>query len=141
MYNNTSYQNGENYGFHNKEEGGKLAIRNSISIEGQRGDVLQTATTVHTNNTWDTEGINASVEDFKSVDYNKYILAKRQADGSLATTPLFRLTSKSKLNNAGVYVGTPYSGDRPNIGTFENGKPTQKDTIIYSESFTEAISL
>ena len=141
LYNNTSYQNGENYGFHNKEEGGKLAIRNSISIDGQRNDVLKTATTVHTNNTWDTEGIQATVEDFKSVDYQKYILAKRQADGSLPQTPLFRLTQNSKLRNAGTYVGTPYSGDRPDIGTFESGKPTQKDTVIYSESFTEAISL
>ena len=141
LYNNTSYQNGENYGFHNKEEGGKLAIRNSISIDGQRSDVLKTATTVHTNNTWDTQGIEASVEDFKSVDCQKYILAKRQADGSLPQTPLFRLTQSSKLRNAGTYVGTPYSGDNPDIGTFESGKPTQKDTEIYSESFTEAISL
>jgi hypothetical protein len=83
MYNNTGYQNGENFGFHNKENGGKLAIRNSISINGQRNDVLKTATTVHTNNTWDTEGIQATEADFKSVDYQKYILIKRQPDGSL----------------------------------------------------------
>ena len=140
LYNNTSYQNGENYGFHNKENGGKLAVRNSISIDGKRDDVLRTATTVHTNNTWDTEGIQASVDDFKSVDYQKYILAKRQSDGSLPNTPLFRLTSGSKLRNAGTYVGIPYSGERPNIGTFEDGKLNKSDTI-YSESFSEAISL
>ncbi len=140
LYNNTSYQNGENFGFHNKENGGKLAVRNSISIDGNKSDVLKTATTVHTNNSWDTEGIEASVADFKSVDYQKYVLAKRQPDGSLANTPLFRLHSKSKLINAGTYVGTEYSGERPDIGTFENGEATKNDTI-YTESFAEAISL
>ena len=103
---------------------------------------MRTATTVHTNNTWDTEGIQATTQDFKSVDYQRYILAKRQADGSLAKTPLFRLTPNSKLQNAGTYVGTPYAGERPDIGTFESGKPSKNDTdTIYSESFSEAISL
>ena len=78
--------------------------------------------------------------DFKSVDYQKYILIKRQPDGSLTKTPLFRLSDKSKLIDAGTYVGIDYSGDRPDIGTYEDGKPTKNDTI-YSESFSEAISL
>ena len=142
LYNNTSYQNGENYGFHNKENGGKLAVRNSISIDGKRDDVLRTATTVHTNNSWDTSGIQATEADFKSVNHQKYVLAKRQADGSLPNTPLFHLTADSKLRNAGTYVGIPYSGDRPNIGTYEDGNVEKNDTdTIYSESFSEAISL
>lgn len=141
MYNNTSYVNGENYGFHNKEEGGKLAIRNCISLDGQREDVLRTRQTVHTNNTWDTNGIQATAADFQSVNYQKYILAKRQPDGSLTPTPLFRLSTKSKLIDAGTYVGSGYAGDKPDIGAYEDGNATENNEMIYSETFSETISL
>lgn len=118
LINNTSYKNGINYGFCSTVSSGeKHTFRNNISLSGSSADSICN-TTDNTNNTWNT-GLAASSTDFVSLDTNLATKA-READGSLPTTNLFRLTAGSKLINAGVIVsGITYKGSAPDLGAFE----------------------
>lgn len=116
LLNNTSYQNGINYGFGQPVASGEQhTFRNNISFAGKSADSISNATA--TNNTWNT-GLAASSADFVSVDTN-LASRTRNADGSLVVTDLFRLAAGSKLINAGVNVGLPYKGTAPDLGAFE----------------------
>lgn len=142
MYNNTSYLNGENFGFSNTEKGGQLAVRNCVSLNGEKEDKFKVETTVQSNNTWDTEGVKAAKGQFESTKYQKFILAKRNPDGSLPDTPLLRPTSKSSLVDAGMDIGENYAGENPDIGYTEHsgaGDPT-KEATKYKEDFKEKVT-
>ena len=128
IYNCTSYYNGYNYGF---GVGGayaqspSLTVKNCISYNYRTGSDFFTGTSSLTSdhNSWNTAGISVSVDDFQSLDYNEYILAPRNADGSLAETPLLRLNNTSEMINAGVEVeGIDYNGSAPDMGCFEATK-------------------
>lgn len=115
LFNNTSYQNGINYGFCNTVNSGEThTFRNKVSLSGKNADSICNADSK--NNTWNS--LAASSADFVSLDTNLATRA-READGSLPTTNLFRLSAGSKLINAGVNVGLPYKGSAPDLGAFE----------------------
>lgn len=115
LYNNTSYKNGINYGF-----GGTLAsgeenvFRNNISLSGTKADSFGSSTA--SNNSWNNLSVSSS--DFASVD-TSLATAARNADGSLPSNNLFRLSSTSKLIDKGVNVSLPYFGSAPDLGAFE----------------------
>jgi hypothetical protein len=116
LYNNVGYKNKLNFSW-----GGTLAsgeqntLRNNISLSGTGADVIANSTS--TNNTWNT-GLAASSSDFASLD-TSLATAARNADGSLPTTNLFRLSSSSKMVDKGYNVGLAYKGAAPDLGAFE----------------------
>lgn len=115
VINNTSFQNGINYGFGGAlTSGEKNVFTNNVSLSGKSADSIANATSV--TNTWN--GIAVSSADFLSVDTNLATRA-RNPDGSLVYTTLFRLASGSKLINAGTAAGLPYLGSKPDLGAFE----------------------
>jgi len=115
VYNNVSYKNGINYGFGQPvASGAKHIFKNNISLSGGAADSIANATS--TNNTWNS--LAASSSDFASLD-TSLATAARNADGSLPSTNLFRLSASSKLINKGVNVGISYLGAAPDLGAFE----------------------
>lgn len=116
VYNNISYKNGINYGFGQAvASGSKHIFKNNISLSGGSADSIANATS--TNNTWNS-GLAASSSDFASLD-TSLATAARNADGSLPSNNLFRLSSSSKMIDKGVNVGLPYLGSAPDLGAFE----------------------
>jgi hypothetical protein len=115
LYNNTSYKNKINYGFGQPVASGeKHVFKNNISLSGTTADSIANATS--TNNTWNS--LAASSSDFASLD-TSLATAARNADGTLPSTALFRLSSSSKMIDKGVNVGLPYLGAAPDLGAFE----------------------
>ncbi|MFN8437478.1 MAG: right-handed parallel beta-helix repeat-containing protein [Cytophagales bacterium] len=130
VYNCTSYNNGINYGFGGTlSSGEKHTFKNNISL-GANADI---ANATQSNNTWNS-GFTVSSSDFQSLDLS-LAKASRNADGSIPTTTLFRLKSTSKLIDAGVNVGLPYNGSKPDLGAFETG------SVVTSLDETSAGSL
>ncbi|MFT3735611.1 MAG: right-handed parallel beta-helix repeat-containing protein [Rhodocyclaceae bacterium] len=115
LYNNTGYKNGRNYSWGGTlASGEKNTLRNNASLSGTNADVIANATS--TNNTWNS--IATASSDFASVNTSLATKA-RNADGSLPSTSLFRLSSSSRLVNKGYNVGIAYKGSAPDLGAFE----------------------
>jgi hypothetical protein len=57
--------------------------------------------------------------DFQSLDVNLATI-KRNPDGSIPVTNLFRLSPKSNLIDIGIDTGLPFSGNAPDLGSFES---------------------
>jgi hypothetical protein len=116
LYNNTAYGNATNFAL-----GGALAageqhvLSNNVSV----GAGVSVANATQAHNSWNT-GFSAAASDFASVDVSG-ATADRNADGSLPASALFRLAPGSKLIDAGVDVGLPFSGAAPDLGAFELG--------------------
>jgi hypothetical protein len=114
IYNCLSTSNGTNYGLGNPVNPGQMhVLKNNIAL-GAPGNILNAT---QANNSWSV-GFSASDADFLSVDLT---LAKtaRNPDGTLPRTDLFRLVPGSKLIDAGVDVGLPFSGTAPDLGPYE----------------------
>ena len=117
LYNCSAYDNGKkNYSFGSTNQVGKLTIKNS-DVLGDAGSFNADVTDI-SNNSW-MDGINASVDDFESLDYTE-LLAPRKADGSLPDVSFFHLDSGSDLIDKGIDVGLPYNGAAPDLGAFEH---------------------
>jgi hypothetical protein len=116
LYNCSAYDNGTNYGFGSTNPLGKLTIKNS-NVLGDVGSINATTLDV-TNNSWTIEGVQATHEDFQSIDYSE-LTGPRKADGSLPDVSFFHLKAGSDLIDKGVDVGLPYSGSAPDLGAFE----------------------
>ncbi|MDT0644936.1 right-handed parallel beta-helix repeat-containing protein [Zunongwangia sp. F363] len=115
LYNCSAYDNGRNYAFSNTNSLDKLTIKNS-NVLGEVGSINATTLDV-TNNSW-MEGVESSVDDFESINYEE-LTGPRQEDGSLPDISFFHLNSDSDLIDAGVDVGLPYNGSAPDLGAFE----------------------
>ena len=124
LYNNSSYNNGRNYGFSNGN-GGTLIIRNSLSLNtnGGQSNSFSTKTYTHSHNSWDISGLTCTVADFASLD-TSLVISPRLPNGDLPVTPFMRLVEGSKLIDAGTNVGLPYAGKAPDLGCFEFGEIT-----------------
>lgn len=116
LYNCSAYDNGTNYGFGSTNPLEKLTIKNS-NVLGDVGSINATTLDV-TNNSWTIEGVEATHEDFVSIDYSE-LTGPRKADGSLPDVSFFHLKSDSDLIDKGVDVGLPYNGSAPDLGAFE----------------------
>ncbi|SDS65094.1 right-handed parallel beta-helix repeat-containing protein [Gramella sp. MAR_2010_147] len=116
LYNCSAYDNGTNYGFGSTNPLGSLIIKNS-NVLGEVGSI-NAATLDVTNNSWDTEGVESSVEDYESIDYTE-LTGPRKEDGSLPDVSFFHLEADSDLIDAGVDVGLPFNGAAPDLGAFE----------------------
>ncbi len=140
IYNNTSYKNG--YGFTNSNNASfpisPSIYRNNISYKSTEltptGDpynaCLLDAIYTESNNTWRfndprpgswpwfLEAIKVTDADFISVD-STGISGPRKADGSLPDINFLKISSTSKLKDAGIDVGLPYYGSAPDLGYSE----------------------
>lgn len=116
LYNCSAYDNGTNYGFGSTNPLGSLTIKNS-NVLGAAGSFNATTLDV-TNNSWTIEGVEASVDDFVSIDYSE-LTGPRKPDGSLPDVSFFHLEADSDLIDAGVDVGLPFNGPAPDLGAFE----------------------
>jgi len=108
LYNNTAWDNKENYYFSQSIHN----LVNNISL-GTFGYIKSS----EPNNSW---SIAATVNsaDFASLD-DTCARGPRKADGSLPDCSFLRLASSSDLINKGVNVGLPYVGSAPDMGAFE----------------------
>ncbi len=135
IYNNTSYYNGyvggsdpnyPGYGFYLFNTDGTNTqeylrdYKNNISYNNSDGDIkLQSnALYTHDHNSWDIPILIAD-KDFISID-SAGISGPRKADGSLPDLNGFmELSSNSILIDAGINVGFPFFGTKPDLGCLE----------------------
>ncbi|NLE02724.1 MAG: pectate lyase [Fibrobacter sp.] len=111
-----AYSNGINYGFVNDvADGEKHIFKNNIALDGLVS--IKDANSIQSNNSWNS-GFSVGKTDFISLDTSLATI-RRNADGSLPQTDLFKLNGSSKLIDAGIDVGLPFSGSAPDIGAFE----------------------
>jgi len=105
IYNNTSFNNVNSYGWQGYAFGAKnraCVLRNNISyLDPIAALTLSNMTVDH--NTWNS-GFSVSSADFVSVDQTGTDVA-RQADGSLPVLNFLKLTTGSALRNAGTNLG------------------------------------
>ncbi len=117
LYNNTAYNNGNDYGFNNSSYG-TLIIKNCVSLASKGSNTLNSKTKTNVNNSWNTSGVTCNSADFVSTDAT-VITTARKPDGSLADISFMHLVKGSDLIDAGVNVGLPYSGKAPDLGCYE----------------------
>jgi hypothetical protein len=124
IYNCTSYHNTTgNFFFYEPPTSGTSTFKNCISyINISRNDSLAAAD-VQSNNSWLISGFNVSDADFVSLDTTQ-VYAARKADGTLPDITLLHLAKTSKMVDAGVNVGIPFSGKAPDLGAFETSATT-----------------
>ncbi len=116
VYNCTSYNNGNNYGYSNSTYG-TLIIKNCASLSGKGSNSFNCKSVTQTNNSWNT-GFSCSASDFVSIDYTQ-MLNDRKADGSLPDITLLHLASTSGMIDKGTDVGIAFSGVAADLGAFE----------------------
>ena len=117
MINCTGFRNGEeNYTFPNVPSSGTITIKNSISYQGGLADGIVSGAAL-ISNSWQN-GLTVSVTDFASLNL-ALAMAPRNADYSLPTNSLARLTAGSGLIDKGINVGLPFNGAAPDLGAYE----------------------
>lgn len=78
--------------------------------------------------TWQPSGVVTDASDFLTTDTTG-ISGPRQANGDLPNLNFLKLSSTSRLINAGTNVGIPYVGSAPDLGAFEYMPPPKALTI------------
>ncbi len=121
ILNSTGVQNGGNdFSIPSVLAAGQTAtVKNCLLVQGKinlGSFVIQEA------NSWNS-GVNVSPDDFISLD-TAGVSSNRRADGSLPDIPFARLAPGSDLIDAGVDVGLPFLGFKPDLGCFEYENPT-----------------
>ncbi|MBQ0062546.1 MAG: DUF4990 domain-containing protein [Prevotella sp.] len=117
IYNASAYANNQDFGYNN-DGGGKLTVRNSISLNSRNANTFKCKETDVMNNSWDIAGLKCDESDFVTLD-TTLICSPRMDDGSLPLLPFMRLTETSDLRDKGVGVGLPFSGKAPDLGCYE----------------------
>jgi len=129
-FNDTSYKNGTQYNMLASDPndssvtiilmGDKVhKMRNDIGYPNKNTNMTGVDTA---SNTWDL-GITPADADFVSVSDMGFMVAPRQADGSLPILDFMRLSAQSHMLDQGVDVGLPYAGAAPDLGCYETGLP------------------
>ncbi len=116
VYNCTSYNNGNNYGYSNSSNG-TLIIKNCASLNSKGSNSFSSKSVTQAYNTWNS-GFSCATSDFVSVDYTQ-MLSARKVDGSLPDMTFLHLTATSNLLNKGTNLGYTFSGSAPDLGAFE----------------------
>jgi pectate lyase len=124
-FNNTAFRNGANFSMlgrlmDNRTDipGTGHRLRNNLSYGSRSliGDFDATKSAADHNSF--APDLVLSERDFVSLD-EAQLLQPRQADGSLPAITLLHLAEGSALIDAGVDVGLPFRGAKPDIGAFE----------------------
>jgi hypothetical protein len=123
-YNNTVYKNATaaswGGGFSINDYDLPHILRNNLAYSN-RNDALSyiPSSVIQDHNSWNL-GLSIADSDFQSLD-SSGTDGPRQPDGSLPDLPFLKLKVGSRLIDAGVDVGLPYSGSLPDIGAYEYG--------------------
>ena len=134
LYNNTAWNNGQNYVFWADVN---HTLRNNINF-GTLGHIYGSAT----NNSW-TLPVTVNASDFSSID-DSCAKGPRQSDGSLPDCPFLKLISGSDLIDKGTNVGIPYSATAPDLGAFEyqiasTPTPAPTPAPVPAQSYSTAV--
>jgi len=118
LYNNTSYKNGDyGYMWDFISPAPAQDFKNNVSFSDR---IARRGTETNgSNNSWNS-AIAVTSADFLSIS-SVGVDGPRQADGSLPNLSFLKLTTASRLINAGINVGLPYVSTAPDLGAFENG--------------------
>jgi uncharacterized repeat protein (TIGR02059 family) len=129
-----TYKNGDaGIGCSDATGASTTTLRNNISYANPKGNYFaSTAWWIHDHNNWDIP-ITVTDADFAGVN-SAGMDGPRQADGSLPNISFLHLTSGSKLIDAGVNVGMPFSGNSPDLGAFEGGTGITITVPVYTSS-------
>ena len=114
IYNTTVYKNGEGMNFNYT---GPSILRNNITYNNLGDDYRAGNACTHDHNNFDLP-VTITDADFVSVS-SVGMDGPRQSDGSLPVLDFLKLASGSKLIDAGVDFGIPFSGKSPDLGAFE----------------------
>lgn len=114
LYNNTSFKN-QTTGFQFYESKQVSNFRNNIGYKNKRDANVNTQS-INDHNSWNN-GYTVSDKDFVSVS-SVGMNAKRGSSFTLPVVNFLKLTSVSKLRNAGVNVGLPFTGKAPDMGVY-----------------------
>lgn len=106
--------NAVNFSFYETPVVGVNRLINNVSYRGTATNL--DPTTVQLSNSW--QGLSVSASDFASLDLS-LALAPRNADYTLQSNALFRLTPTSRLIDRGADIGRPFAGNAPDLGPFE----------------------
>jgi hypothetical protein len=108
--------------------------KNNIVYNNAQNIYSWGANVTHNHNNLDIP-ITVTNSDFLSTD-STGVTGARQADGSLPNLNFLHLSAGSKLIDAGVDVGLPYTGKAPDLGAFEfqsgSTKPNSPPVVIIS---------
>jgi len=115
FYNNISYKNdNQGYMFYTYNVAdilkNNLSYKNGAHIYSQSNQIIE-------KNSWQN-GLVVSDADFQSLDGSQ-LTRPRKANGDLPDITFMHLAPGSKLIDAGINVGLPFSGQAPDIGAFE----------------------
>ena len=132
IYNSVAYHCAREWGagFSAGGYGNSTIIRDCISYAnvGPATDISTDPNCTHDHNSFDLS-VTVSDGDFQSVSTTGMDGA-RQADGSLPNTSFLHLAAGSKLIDAGIYIGIPYTGRAPDLGAYEAGAGTAVNVIV-----------
>jgi hypothetical protein len=138
MYNNSSFKNGSyGYMFDYISPAPSQDFKNNLSfldMNPRRGNE-----TNGSHNSWNLSG-NLTSSDFLSIS-SEGVDGPRQADGSLPRINFLRPSSTSRILDAGMDVGLPYSGDAPEIGAFEQETEQQNQPPVANAGIDQTVRL
>jgi hypothetical protein len=133
VYNSTSYHNALGINFQYKSV---AILKNNIIYANTVGAMYSWGANVtHDHNAGVISDLTNTVTDadFQSVN-SAGMDGPRQADGSLPNLSFLHLAAGSKLIDAGVDVGLPYTGKAPDLGAFElqsgSTKPNSPPVVV-----------
>jgi uncharacterized repeat protein (TIGR02059 family) len=119
LYNCIAYKNSRDYGFRFSVSYGTgiTTLRNNISY-GNGINYAGRSRNVSDHNSWDAGAPGVSDADFTSLDFSQ-LSRPRKSDGSLPDVDFSKLASSSDLIDAGVDIGSAFTGKAPDLGAFE----------------------
>jgi hypothetical protein len=125
LFNCTAYRNkGDNYHFNNiVVDSQSHVLKDCISFTG----AVAISSGIVQKNSW--QGFTVSSADFLSLDTAE-VTTPRNPDGTLQVRRFLHLAPGSRMIDAGVNVGLPYSGSAPDLGAFESGLVTTSVTQV-----------
>lgn len=125
-YNNTAFQNLNNYNMLNRLRdnvtdvpGTNHVLKNNISYSPRNSHIVKVdlENCDATHNTF-TIPMKLTANDFQSLNMSE-LIAPRKSDGSLPDVKFLRPKANSQLIDTGVDIGLPYKGNAPDLGAFE----------------------
>lgn len=125
-YNNSAYNNSVNYNMLNRLADNKTDVpgyghlmRNNLGYKARTVEVDKlNVTQSDVRNNYFNLPVKVDAKDFASLDESE-LIKPRKADGSLPDVQFMRLVKRSDLINAGIDVGFPFRGNKPDLGYVE----------------------
>jgi hypothetical protein len=144
--NNTAYRNGTDFNMlcstnnsssTNDVPGFNHLMKNNLGFKGSTEVANLDTNKSNVSFNFFTLPVTVATNDFLSLN-ESFLIAPRQADGSLPYVNFLRLTNTSDCLNVGTNVTFPFYGTAPDLGAFEFG-PTNPPVVAMAKSGTNLI--